>query len=347
MGGTEPAYSLVLEALRRGKHVVTANKNIIAEHGDVVFAEAARMNRFVGFRGTFVGCHSLLHDLGNRVKEGRITQITAILNGTCNYILSSMTEKQMDFSAALEEAQDKGFAEKDPSMDIDGIDTAQKLKILLGVTTNTRKVTEAFPVKGIRNISLQDVRYAAELGYRIKLLGLIQVRDSGIYAQVSPALVKSSSLLATAQREANAIEVVDEFGKTSGLIAPGAGRYPTAQAILKDIAEIVQGSGLPMPQTDQPVKLSNPDELSQRFYLCFTVADRPGVLAQISTVFWQFSISVAAVVQKESVLQESPGIVPLVMLLHPAPEKDVRAALEKIDGSPVVKAPTQALHIYD
>jgi len=347
IGGLEPATDIILRALRSGKHVITANKMAIAEKGGLIFPEALKRKLSIGFRGTFVGCSPLIHDLSARLKEGKIRRISAILNGTSNYILSEMSERNSEFQTVLKEAQDKGYAEKDPSQDIDGIDTAYKLHIILGLTYNTYNIynlRKVVPVEGIRAVTLQDIQYAGELGFHIRLLGVIEAINSKVYARVFPALVKDDSLLGSTKGANNAIEVEDEWGVISGLIAPGAGKEPTATALSKDLIDIARGSGTLMPEGEQEIKLGDPLELNSRFYLRFTVTDKPGVLAQIAKVFWDYNISIAAVIQKPSELAEQ---VPLVMLLHPSKEKNVFEAIRSIDKLPFIIRETRVIRIYD
>ncbi len=345
IGGVEPAASIILEALRRGKDVVTSNKVVIAERGQEIFTEALDRGCYVGFRGTFVGCHSLLHDLSARLKQGRIKRLAAILNGTCNYILSNMRAQGKEFRDILGDAQRLGYAERDPSQDIDGLDTAYKLRILLGLTNNTRNIPQSIPVQGIGKITLQDIQYAAELGYRIKLLGVIEHHNEGaVHAQVFPALVKADSMLGTIEGANNAIEVEDNLGVLSGLIAPGAGKYPTAVAILKDLTDIVSGIPAFIPEGEQEILLGDTSELLAKFYLRLEVMDQTGVLAQIASIFGKYNISIAAVIQKESL---SANCVPIVMTTHMAKGKDIREALNEIDNLPVVQGKTQLIQIYD
>lgn len=347
MGGLEPATDIILRALRSGKHIITANKVVIAEKSGIIFPEALKRKLSVGLRGTFVGCSPLIHDLSARLKEGKIRRISAILNGTSNYILSEMEERNSEFQTVLKEAQEKGYAEKDPSQDIDGVDTAYKLHIILGLTYNTYNIynlRHAVPVEGIRDITLQDIQYARELGFNIRLLGVIEARNANIYARVFPALVKEDSMLGSTKGANNAIEIEDEWGVVSGLIAPGAGKEPTASALSKDLLDIARGTGTLMPQGDQEIKLGDPLELNSRFYLRFTVTDRPGVLAQIAKVFWDYNISIAAVIQKPSEMAER---VPVVMLLHPSIERNVFQAIKTIDRLPFIIKETKVIRIYD
>jgi homoserine dehydrogenase len=345
VGDAKVAAEVVLTALKNGKDVVTANKLIIAEKGDSIFTTAAKLGRFVGFRGTFVGCHSLIHELNEaRLSASRIKRISAILNGTSNYILSTMTKEAKSFDEALSEAQRQGYAEQDPSQDIDGIDTAYKLRILLGLINDTRRPPGNFPIEGIGGITLQDIRYADELGYRIKLVGVIEQPEKAAFVRVHPVLIPPDSLLGSVEGNNNAIEIEDELGVTSGWVAPGAGRYPTSVAIIKDLVDIAQERKPLFPQGDALIPLGDIGELQNRYYLRFSVVDQSGVLAQICNVFWQYNASLATVMQKEG---RSRDFVPVVMTTYPVKERDLWQSLTEINQLEIIKAPTQVIRIYE
>ncbi|MFC2051674.1 homoserine dehydrogenase [Chloroflexota bacterium] len=343
IGGVEPAGSILLEALQNGKEIVTANKMLLAQEGQRIFQLASTLNRRIGFRASFVGCHSLIHEFrqaGTAAKKFR--RIYAILNGTCNYILSTMSREGKGFEEALREAKEKGYAESDPSDDIDGIDTANKIRILLGLIGNSYHAVGPFPVEGIRNITLQDIQYAAELGYSVKLVGVIEQKEGVFDVSVHPSMVPKISLLGSLEGAYNGIELEDEFGVVSGLVAPGAGTYPTADAVIKDLLDIAEGRTLPMPSSAEALVLGSTETVERRYYLRFSVVDQAGVLAQIFDIFWKHNISLAAVIQKEAVSEE---FVPVVMTTHLAKEGDLQAAIEKVDKLEVVKAKTMIIRI--
>ncbi len=345
IGGIEPARSIILESLKNGKDVVTANKKLLACQGDQVFQAASTLNHRVGFRASFVGCHSFIHEfqqVGTAAKKFR--RIYAILNGTCNYILSTMSKDGKGFEEALEEAQEKGYAESDPSDDVDGMDTANKIRILLALVSNSYRTVAPFAIEGIRDTSAQDIRYANELGYSVKLVGVIERKEGFFDVAVHPALVPQVSLLGSLQGPYNGTELEDEYGTVSGLIAPGAGTYPTADAVVKDLLDIVEGRALPMPTSAESLVLGSPENMERRYYLRFSVVDRAGVLAQICNIFWQYNISIAAVIQKEAV---SKDFVPLVMTTHLAKEGDLLAAIEKVDKFEAVKAKTKIIRMLN
>jgi homoserine dehydrogenase len=343
MGGIEPAKTIQMAALKNGKDIVTANKKMLASEGKDIFSLAAKLNRKVGFRASFVGCHSLIHEFqqaGSATKQFK--RIYAILNGTSNYILSTMTRDEKSFKEALKEAQEKGFAEHDPSDDIDGVDTANKIRILVNLITNSYQKVPEFTVEGIRDITPQDIEYAAELGYSIKLVGVIEQLKGSFAVGVHPALLPESSLLGSLEGAYNGTELEDEYGVISGLVAPGAGQYPTTDAVVKDLADIVEGRQMPMPTSNTPLVLSSTADAERRYYLRFSVLNQAGVLAQICNIFWKYNISIAGVIQKEPV---SARYVPIVMTTDTAREKDLQDALQEVDKLPMVKFATKLIRI--
>ncbi len=343
IGGIEPAKSILLQALQNGKDVVTANKMLLAQEGESIFKLASTSHHRVGFRASFVGCHSLIHELrqsGTATRKFR--RIYAVLNGTCNYILSTMSREGKGFEEALKEAQARGYAESDPSEDIDGIDTANKVRIILGLISNSYHTVGSFPVEGIRDFTAQDIQYAIELGYSVKLVGVIEQKDGVFNVSVHPALVSQASLLGSLEGVYNGIELEDEYGVISGLVAPGAGTYPTADAIIKDLVDIAEGRTLPMPDLPEALVLGSTKAVERRYYLRFSVADEVGVLAQICNIFWKYNISIAAIIQKEAVSKE---FIPVIMTTHLAKEGDLQMAIAEVDKLDVVKVKTKIVRI--
>ncbi len=343
IGGIEPAQSILLEALKQGKAIVTANKKLLAREGESIFQLVSTLNRRIGFRASFVGGHSLLHELGLAgTAAKKFKRIYAILNGTCNYILSTMSREGKGFEEALRGAQEKGYAESDPSDDIDGIDTANKIRILLGLISNSYRAAGPFPVEGIRDVTLQDIQYADELGYSVKLVGVIEEKEGVFNVAVHPALVPQMSLLGSLEGAYNGTELEDEYGVVTGLVAPGAGTYPTADAVIKDLLDIAEGRTLPMPSSAEAFNLGPTEAVERRYYLRFSVVDQAGVLAQITNIFWKYNISIAAVIQKESASKE---FVPVVMTTYLAKEGDLQAAIEKVDRLDVARAKTKIIRM--
>ena len=343
IGGIEPAKSILMQALQNGKDVVTANKMLLAQEGHIIFQLASTLNRRIGFRASFVGCHALIHEFRQAGLAGKkFRRIYAIVNGTSNYILSTMSGEGKGFDEALRGAQEKGYAEADPSDDIDGIDTANKIRILLSLISNSYHPLDPFPVEGIRETTAQDIQYAAELGYSVKLVGVIEQKEDAFNVGVYPALLPKASLLGSLEGAYNGIELEDEYGIVSGLVAPGAGTYPTADAVIKDLLDIAEGKTLPAPDSSKPLVLGSNEAVERRHYLRFSVVDQAGVLAQITDIFWKHNISIAAVIQKEAISRE---FVPVVMTTHLAREGDLRAAIGKVDKLGVAKAKTRIIRI--
>jgi homoserine dehydrogenase len=343
IGGIEPAKTILLQAMLNGKDVVTANKMLLAHEGQSIFSLASKLGRRVGFRASFVGCHSLIHEFqqaGTAAKKFK--RIYAILNGTSNYILSTMTRDDKSFKEALREAREKGLAERDPSNDIDGIDTANKIRIMLNLITNSYCKVPEFTIEGIRDINTQDIQYAGDLGYAIKLVGVVEQVNGSFAVGVHPALLPRTSLLGSLEGAYNGTELEDEYGVISGLVAPGAGVYPTTDAVLKDLADIIGKRPLPMPASSKPLVLGSTADAERRYYLRFSVQNQAGVLAQICNIFWKYHISISGVIQKEPV---STRFVPVVMTTYLAKEKNMQAALKKVDTLPVVKAATKLIRI--
>ncbi len=343
MGGIEPAKTVLLTSMKNGKDVVTANKKLLAKEGSEIFETAAALGRRIGFRASFVGAHSLIHEFRQAKAMGRrFRKIQAILNGTSNYILSTMSLQGKSFADALKEAQAKGFAEFDPSDDIDGLDTASKIRILLGLIGDSYHTVGNFPLEGIRDITQQDIQYAAELGYAVKLVGVIEQTEGVFNVCVRPAMVPVSSLLGSLQGPMNGIELEDDQNVVTGMVAPGAGAYPTAESVIKDLLDIYEGRPMPVPTSSEIIPLGSADSVQRRFYLRFSALDQAGVLAQICNIFWKHNISIAAVIQKEAV---SEDYVPIVMTTHLAKEGDLQTAIAQVDQLDVVKAQTKVIRI--
>jgi len=343
IGGIEPAKTIQMEALKQGKDVVTANKKLLAKEGESIFQMVSALDRRIGFRASFVGGHSLIHELGQAgTAAKKFKRIYAILNGTCNYILSTMSSEGISFEEALKGAQEKGYAESDPSDDIDGKDTENKIRIMLGLISNSYRSAGPFPVEGIRDVTLQDIEYADELGYSVKLVGVIEQKEGAFDVAVHPALVPRMSLLGSLEGAYNGTELEDEYGVVSGLVAPGAGTYPTADAVIKDLLDIAEGRTMPMPDSAESLILGPIEAVERRYYLRFSVADQPGVLAQITDIFWKYNINIAGVIQKESA---SKKFVPVVMTTYLAKEGDLQAAIEKVDKLEVARAKTRIIRM--
>ncbi|RME85050.1 MAG: homoserine dehydrogenase [Zetaproteobacteria bacterium] len=348
IGGHEPARTLVLEAIQRGMHIVTANKALIAEHGEAILAAAEQAGRIVRFEAAVGGGIPILKALREGLAANRIEAIYGILNGTCNYILTRMDERGMSFAEALAEAQALGYAEADPSLDVGGVDAAHKLAILAAMAFDARLDFGGVCVEGIEAITPLDMEYARALGYRIKLLAVARPHDEAIEMRVHPALVRSDHPLADVRDSYNAVMVVGDFVERTMFYGRGAGAHPTASAVLADVMEIAQffdhpeaappAMGLPAQARRTRPALPAEDVVSE-YYLRIMVEDRPGVIAAITSILGDHRISLEALLQRE---RHVGGVVPIVMLTHATREGNLRTAVERIahldavEGRPLV-----------
>ncbi|MSR77795.1 MAG: homoserine dehydrogenase [Candidatus Omnitrophica bacterium] len=349
IGGTREAYVLVTEALKHGKHVVTANKALLAEYGDEIFALANKMKRWVFFEASVGGGIPVIKALREGLVANRLDSIHAIINGTSNYILTQMTENGKDFKEALAEAQQKGYAEADPALDIEGVDAAHKLAILVRFGFGGRVKFSDISCEGITRISSEDIAFADEFGYRIKLLAIAKKFSDGIEARVQPTLLPAGHMLASVQGSFNAVMVHgDEVGDVL-FYGRGAGSHPTASAVLSDLVDLAMRQGshfdlgkVPMRAIQRPLKVKSISAILSRYYLRFHIVDRPGVLAKISEILGKHQISISDVIQKE---RSAGSVVPLILLTHDAAEKQVRTAIQTIDKLEIVRGKSQVLRI--
>ncbi len=339
IGGTTIARELVLEAIRNGKHVVTANKALLATHGTEIFAAAQKNGVMVAFEGSVGGGIPIIKALREGLAANRIEWIAGIINGTSNFILSEMRDKGLDFSAALGEAQRRGYAEADPTFDIEGIDAAHKLTILSALAFGIPMQFKKCFREGIEKLTRADIGYAEELGYRIKLLGITRRAAKGIELRVHPTLVPTRRLLANVEGVMNAILVKGDAVGPTLYYGAGAGSQPTASAVVADLIDITRLITAD-PEHRVPHLAFQPDQLADTpilpigevetsYYLRMRVLDQPGVLANITRILADSGISIDAMVQKEPGKGESR--VNIVMLTHRALEKNVRQAMAKIE----------------
>jgi homoserine dehydrogenase len=354
MGGTEPALHYVLAALAAGKHVVTANKALLAEHGTKIFGQARSARRAVAFEGSVGGGIPIVQALGYALAANQVQSLAAIVNGTCNFILTRMTSDGVSYQEALLEAQQLGYAEANPTLDVDGTDTAHKLAILAQLAFESNVPLGSIPRQGIDRLHSADLRYAGELGYAVKLLALAKLSEGRLELRVAPTLVKQGRPLAEVRGPYNAIRVVGDAVGDTLFYGRGAGAMPTASAIISDLIDVVTGrAGSPlMPnlwsESAMPATLASPSQIKSRYYLRFTIADRPGVLAKLARVLGEHGISIASVIQHDpgdDAPEESP--VPLVIMTHLAVEADTRGALLEIDRLEDVHAPSVCLGVED
>jgi homoserine dehydrogenase len=352
MGGYEPARSYILKAMEAGKDVVTANKALLAVHGEEIFTRAQSHGIDIGFEASVGGGIPIIRTLKEGLAGDRNRALYAILNGTCNYILTTMEDKGESFREALANAQQLGYAEADPSFDINGIDVAHKLAILIILAFGTRARYRDIYTEGIRQIGAMDISYARELGYRIKLLAIARHEDGVIDARVHPAMVPVDHPLALVRGAYNAIFIDGEALGPTMYFGQGAGMMPTATAVLADIIEIarnrIHGKSLRIPPLGYSMKslgrfpMKTIDDLRTQYYLRFMVLDRPGVLAQISAILGHKGISIASVIQKEERKGKS---VPVIIHTRAARERDLKDAISRINRLKVVKAKTVYIRV--
>ncbi len=343
IGGLEPAKSFILEALAAGKHVVTANKMLVATHGPELTRAALANGVALRYEAAVAGAIPIIKSLREGLVANEILALYGILNGTCNYILSRMTFEGPEFDDALGQAMELGFAETPPDLDIGGQDTAHKCQILASLCYSSEVDLAGIYVEGVTNVTHLDVEYAREMGYQIKLLATIRKIDGEIDARVHPALVPESHLLASVRNEFNAIYVEGDVAGATMYYGPGAGRLPTASAVVADVADIARGAGSPAAAPfhyHERIPLRDIGRLESRYYLRLTTQDHPGVLGAICTVLGEHDVSIASCFQKE---EQTGTPAHVVIMTHAAIESKIRAALAKIDALPFIAEPTHVI----
>jgi len=344
IGGTTVSKQLVLEAIRNGKHVVTANKALLATHGNEIFKAAQKQGVMVAFEASVAGGIPIIKALREGLAANRIEWIAGIINGTSNFILSEMRDKGLPFASVLMDAQKKGYAEADPTFDIEGVDAAHKLTILSALAFGIPMQFAKAYTEGITNLTREDIRYAEELGYRIKLLGITKRTGKGIELRVHPTLIPTRRLIANVEGVMNAVLVKGDAAGPTLYYGAGAGSLPTASAVVADLVDVTRLITAD-PEHRVPHLAFQPDRLSSvpvlsidrietSYYLRMRVADKPGVLADVTRILADSKISIGAMVQKEPEPGESR--VDIVMLTHRAIEKNVNAAMAKIERLPAV-----------
>jgi homoserine dehydrogenase len=344
IGGYTFARELVLKAIRAGKHVVTANKALLATHGNEIFAAARERGVVVAFEAAVAGGIPIIKALREGLTANRIEWIAGIINGTSNFILSEMRDKGLAFADVLREAQKLGYAEADPTFDIEGVDAAHKLTIMSAIAFGVPMQFGAAHVEGITKLTKDDIRYAEELGYRIKLLGITRRTAAGIELRVHPTLIPTKRLIANVEGVMNAVLVKGDAVGATLYYGAGAGSEPTASAVIADLVDVTRAHTSD-PENRVPHLAFQPDQLANTpilpigevetsYYLRMRVKDQPGVLADITRVLADHKISIDAMVQKEP--DEGQEQVDIIMLTHLAIEKQVDSALVKIEALPVV-----------
>ncbi len=352
IGGTEPAKSFLLKAIENGKHVVTANKALLSTHGKEIFEAARSRNVEVGFEASVGGGIPVIKSLKEGLVANRIESIRGILNGTANYILTMMTDNGTPFAEVLKDAQEKGFAEADPTYDVEGIDTAHKLAILMTLAYGKHVHLDHITTEGISKIEPIDIDFAKGFGYRIKLLAISRNHGNHVEARVHPTMVPDTHMLANINGAFNAIEFIGDTVDNVLLYGPGAGMMPTGSAVAADVVDIgrniLSGSINRVPPLSYlPENMKEPTitpmgDLECPYYFRITALDKPGVLSKISGIFGQFNISIKSVVQKSRQKDEPVFI---VISSHMASEDNVQKAITEIDALDVVTNKTIKIRV--
>lgn len=349
VGGIKPAKDFILKAIKNKKHVVTANKALLAKEGNEIFAEAEKHGVEIGFEASVAGGIPIIKIIREGLIANEILAIYGIINGTSNYILTKMTDEGCEFSDALKEAQRLGYAETDPTFDIEGIDSAHKLAILATLAYGIPLSLDRIYTEGITKITAQDIEFARELGYKIKLLAIAKSSDKKVELRVHPTMLPKDYFISKVDGVFNAIYVQGNAVGDALYYGRGAGDMPTGSAVVSDIIDIARNinknsvgrinSGI---AKDSGLKIKNMDDVEAMYYFRFSALDRPGVLSKISGVLGNYNISIASVIQKGRRAGEA---VPLIVLTHRAKEKDVVKAVSEIDRLPVVSDKTLYIRV--
>jgi homoserine dehydrogenase len=348
MGGEEPAATYIRRALEGGKHVVTANKEVLAKHGPSLLRLAHQRHAFLLFEAAVGGGIPLIGPLQRDLLVNDISSLRAIINGTTNYILTRMSRDGVDYRTALREAQGKGYAEPDPTNDVEGLDAAYKLAVLCLLAFRTPVPVSQVYREGITGLQPKDFLYAHQLGYEIKLLAIGRKEDGAVQVRVHPVFLPAHTLLAKVDGAYNAIEVQGDLVGRVVFHGLGAGPAPTSSAVVNDILTIArslraQARPLPAPEVGHPLPIRPMEDLVTQYYMRMTVADRPGVLAQIARVLGDLLISIAAVIQKDA--DPRAQTAEIVIMTHPAREGAVQNALGQIRRLPVVQEVSSVIRV--
>lgn len=338
VGGLEPARTYMAECLEAGKDIITANKAVLYAHGVSLFELAQRRGRTICFEAAVAGGIPVIAAVTQALTANRILSIEAILNGTSNFILSRMLEHRQTYQEVLAEAQALGYAEADPAMDVDGTDAAQKLSILTQLAFGTRVTLDQVVRQGIQNLELLDLQVAAELGYRVKLLATSRISKDRLEVSVQPTLIRVDRPVAQTNGADNIVAIVGDAVGLTRFSGAGAGQMPTASAVVADLIDYATGraaitfQSLQRMLSQSPLPLQPPEEFSRRFYLRYTVADRPHVLADIADILGQHEISISSVRQDETPddVEEADSFARLVIMTHRTTEGRLRAAESEI-----------------
>jgi homoserine dehydrogenase len=354
IGGYTVAKEFILRAIENGKHIVTANKALLAVHGEEIYAAAARKGVEVRYEAAVGGGIPVLSAIKGNMAANNFGTVLGILNGTCNYILTKMTQEGADFSDVLKKAQELGYAEADPTFDIEGVDTAHKLAILVTLCFGTRVNFADIYTEGISAISAIDINYAKEFGFKIKLLAIGKMDGDRVEARVHPTMIPLNYPLADVDGVFNAIRLTGDFVDTVMFYGRGAGMEPTASAIVGDAMAIARNLMVGVGRRSAPLgyldtKLKNLEikpigEIVGKYYIRFSALDKPGVLARIAGVLGNNEISIASMIQSARIADET---VPIVIMTHEASESGIRSALKEIDSFDFINEKSKLIRIED
>jgi len=339
MGGIEETRKIILEALERGKHVVTANKDLMALHGQEILAKAHEKGCDVLYEASVAGGIPIIRTLIEGFSSDRITKIMGIVNGTTNYILTKMSQEGASYDEALKEAQALGYAEADPTSDVEGLDAARKMTILSTLGFRANVALEDVDVKGISSVTQEDIRYAQQLGYEVKLLGIAERQDDYISVSVQPTLVKRSHPIASVGGVFNAVYVYGEAVGETMFYGPGAGEMPTATSVVADLVAVVKNAKLGINGRRTAIsynekKLKNDEQIASKYFLLLNVEDRAGVLAQIAQVFSQLDVSIESVMQPANAEQSGAE---LIITTHSASKAAINQVLKAFEDLPSIR----------
>ena len=337
IGGYEPARTIILEAIKAKKHIVTANKAILARHGTEIFKAAAENKVNVAFEAAVGGSIPIIRTIQETLKSDQIRAIYGILNGTTNYILTRMEEGE-SYSNALKKAQELGFAEPDPTFDVEGLDAAQKIAILSSLAYNI-EIPKEIPTFGISKLKQSDIEYAKQLGYKVKLLAISKL-DKELELRVQPVMIPQKHSLSSVNEEINAVYIIGEQTKETLLSGKGAGKFPTATVVVSDVLDVTKEKSY---NFFNKIDIKSPDDMEARFYIRLMLLDKPGVLAKFTKVLGDNSISINAVQQKEL----NKEVVPVIIITHKARYGNIKKALKEINELDVVKEKPFYLMIED
>lgn len=354
IGGLEPARTVALKLLEAGKDIVTANKALLAEHGPELFDKARSLGRSIAFEASVAGGIPIIANISQCFSANQVQSLRGILNGTSNFILTQMEERGEEYADSLRMAQQLGYAETDPTMDVDGSDAAQKLAILAHLSFGARTHWRDIPKMGLDTFDLTDLQFASQLGYRIKLVASARLTDGGLELIVAPTLIRKGQPLAEVRGAYNAITVVGDAVGDIFFHGQGAGQMPTASAVVADMIDTAVGRTditfrtLELwSQRESAIVMKPYEQLTSRYYVRLCVSDQPGVLAEITGILGKHDISIASVIQHEASTTEADKTVALVIMTHKASEGSARDALDKIKKLPTVHGKSIRLRVME